>query len=141
MPKLERGSVEYLREALREIAFTGTSQSPAMNAPEEGHYRRVAFDLIGIAARALDGKWAPDNEDDENDGFDPEVAPEGDHNSCGYMGCHFGSGPGRPDAACMGGYLWDLEVVDVDGGFGGGNIPCPQCNANGAVYAKADRDA
>lgn len=63
MPKLERGSAEYLREALREIAFHGTSQSPAMNMPEEDHYRRIAFNLIRIAARALDGKWVPDNED------------------------------------------------------------------------------
>jgi len=48
--------------------------------------------------------------------------------SCGYEGTHFGAY--YPDAACIDGYLWDLDRCDEPGGplYNGGDIPCPCCN-------------
>lgn len=54
--------LKLYEEALRDIAYHGTSQSPAMNMPEDHWYRRVAFSMIGIASRALRGER---NEDDD----------------------------------------------------------------------------
>ena len=41
------------QETIREIAFMGTSQPAALNMPEGDWYRRIVFDCIRIAARAL----------------------------------------------------------------------------------------
>lgn len=48
--------------------------------------------------------------------------------SCGYEGSHFGAN--YPDAACIDGYLWDLDSCDEAGGplSSGGDIGCPCCN-------------
>lgn len=43
------------RGALEEIAYHGTSQSPAMNIPADHWYRKICFSMIGIAARAIRG--------------------------------------------------------------------------------------
>jgi len=40
---------------------------------------------------------------------------------------HFGAS--YPDAACIEGYLWDLDHCNDDGSlYGGGEDPCPFCN-------------
>jgi uncharacterized Zn finger protein (UPF0148 family) len=48
--------------------------------------------------------------------------------TCGYEGSHFGAH--YPDAACIDGYLWDLDSCDEPGGplYRGGGIGCPCCN-------------
>lgn len=47
---------------------------------------------------------------------------------CNYSGSHFGAS--YEDAACIDGYLWDLDSDDGDGLTSGGDIPCPMCNTN-----------
>ena len=48
---------------------------------------------------------------------------------CDYHGHDFGAS--YPDACCIAGHLWDLDSCDEPGGglSVGGDIPCPQCNA------------
>nr|BAO19037.1 hypothetical protein [Burkholderia sp. M701] len=48
--------------------------------------------------------------------------------SCTYQGSHFGAP--YPDAACIDGFLWDLDSCDEPGGLlrRGGEVPCPCCN-------------
>jgi hypothetical protein len=61
---------------------------------------------------------------------------------CGYQGKHFGAP--YDDATCIKGYLWDWDSCDVPGGplTQGGEIPCPQCNAEkyAAYYADAQQE-
>ncbi len=40
-----------------------------------------------------------------------------------HFGAHY------PDARCIEGYLWDLDKCDERGLYGGGDDPCPFCNA------------
>lgn len=59
---------------------------------------------------------------------------------CGYTGSHFGAS--YEDAACIDGYLWDLDSGDEDGLSNGGDLPCPACNT--AYYlddAKEDAES
>ncbi len=48
---------------------------------------------------------------------------------CGYQGKHFGAH--YEDGGCCDGYLWDLDSCEYPGGpfYSGGEIPCPDCNA------------
>ena len=49
--------------------------------------------------------------------------------SCGHQGPHFGAR--YPDAACIDGYLRELDSCDEPGCplFSGGDARCPCCNA------------
>lgn len=57
---------------------------------------------------------------------------------CDYHGHDFGAS--YPDACCIDGYLWDLDSCDEPGGglSVGGDIPCPQCNAEAHAAYFAD---
>lgn len=48
---------------------------------------------------------------------------------CQYSGRDFGAS--YPDSVCIGGFLWDADSCDEPGGplLNGGEIPCPECNA------------
>lgn len=52
---------------------------------------------------------------------------------------HFGAS--YPDATCIGGYLWDLDKCDENGGlYGGGDDPCPFCNKEEYIEWIFDED-
>lgn len=55
---------------------------------------------------------------------------------CDYQGTHFGAQ--YPDAACIDGYLWDLDSGDGSYLDSGGDIPCPSCNQKEWVLAQVD---
>lgn len=59
---------------------------------------------------------------------------------CDYQGREFGAS--YPDSVCIDGLLWDADSGDAcDGGWcytNGGEIPCPQCNAE--AYAEYCRE-
>lgn len=52
---------------------------------------------------------------------------------CDYTGHAFGAS--YPDAACIDGYLWDLDSCDEPGGnlTKGGELACPRCNTAGLL--------
>lgn len=59
---------------------------------------------------------------------------------CNYQGHEFGGS--YPDSVCIDGFLWDADSGHaVDEGWcyeSGGDVPCPQCNAD--AHAKYLRD-
>lgn len=62
-------------------------------------------------------------------GCDDSECAEADVVSCGWQGRAFGAH--YPDGCCIDGQLWDLDSGDGPGGglTGGGDRPCPNCNA------------
>lgn len=59
---------------------------------------------------------------------------------CNYQGHEFGAS--YPDSVCIDGYLWDADSGDAcDDGWlytNGGEILCPQCNAEKHAEYMAD---
>lgn len=51
---------------------------------------------------------------------------------------HFGAR--YPDAACIDGYLWDLDSGDSDGLTKGGEDPCPCCNTRAYINDMLDNE-
>ena len=60
---------------------------------------------------------------------------------CQYSGRDFGAS--YPDSVCIDGFLWDADSCDEPGGglLHGGEIPCPQCNAEARKAYLKDRRA
>ena len=60
---------------------------------------------------------------------------------CDYQGHEFGAN--YPDSVCIDGFLWDADSGDACGDgwcyTNGGEIPCPQCNAE--AHAEYRNDA
>ena len=61
---------------------------------------------------------------------------------CDYQGHEFGAT--YPDSVCIDGFLWDADSGDACGeGWcytNGGEIPCPQCNAEKHADYLRDED-
>lgn len=58
---------------------------------------------------------------------------------CGHTGHYFGAI--YEDGACIDGYMWDLDSCDTPGGglHIGGEIPCPECNAEAFIKQMSDQ--
>lgn len=62
---------------------------------------------------------------------------------CDYQGHEFGAT--YPDSVCIDGFLWDADSGDAgENGWiytNGGEIPCPQCNAEAyAEHVRGDEE-
>ena len=51
---------------------------------------------------------------------------------------HFGAN--YPDAACVDGYLWDMDSIDNGCYTAGGDDPCPFCNKEEYIEWICDED-